>query len=118
MSIFDVNKPRLAAVTAPLRGEDDDIYSFKLDLGADGYTGKKLALNAVANAQAWHRRLGRPNKRCLELINGQNGNGVAFDGSMRTVTSARWVKVTRWLNPKKANASPLMCPFCSCKETS
>ena len=53
VSIFDVNKPRLEAgdITVPLRGEDDDIYSFKLDLSADGYAGKELAMNAVANAQ-------------------------------------------------------------------
>ena len=50
---FDVNKPRLVAgdVNVPLRGKDDDRQSFKLDLGADGYAEKELAMNAVANAQ-------------------------------------------------------------------
>ena len=32
-----------------LRGKDDDLYSLKLDLSADGYAGKELAMNAVAN---------------------------------------------------------------------
>ena len=53
VSIFDVNKPMLEAgdITVPLRGEDDNLYSLKLDLGANGYGGKELAMNAVANAQ-------------------------------------------------------------------
>ena len=38
-------------ITVPLRGEDDNLYSLKLDLGANGYGGKELAMNAVANAQ-------------------------------------------------------------------
>ena len=48
ISIFDVNKLRLEAgdITVPLRGEDDDLYSFNLDLSADGYAGKELAMNA------------------------------------------------------------------------
>ena len=33
----------------PLRGEDNDFYSFKLTLGADGYEGKELPMNAMAN---------------------------------------------------------------------
>ena len=81
VSIFDVNKPRLEAgdITVPLRGEDDDIYSFKLDLSADGYAGKELAMNAVANVQVWHWRLGHLNNRSFELMNRKNGNGVAFE---------------------------------------
>ena len=48
VSIFDVNNPRLeASDTVPFHGEDDGLYSFKLDLSADGYVGKKLAINAV-----------------------------------------------------------------------
>ena len=53
VSTFDVNKPGLEAgnIAVPLRGESDDLYSFKLDLSADGYAGKGLAMNAVTNAQ-------------------------------------------------------------------
>ena len=42
VSIFDVNKPRLEAgdITLPIHGENDDLYSFKLDLSADGYRRK------------------------------------------------------------------------------
>ena len=80
VSIFDVNKPRLEAwdITVPFRGENDDLYSFKLHLSADGYAGKELAINAVTNAQVWHRRLGHLNTRSLELMSRKNGNGVAF----------------------------------------
>ena len=72
----------VADITVPLRGEDDSLYSFKQDLSADGYAGKKLAMNAVDSAQVWHRRLGHLNKRSLEPMNRQNGNDVAFDGSI------------------------------------
>lgn len=65
----------------PLRGEDDDLYAFKLDPSSDGCAENVLAINAVANAQVWHRRLGHLRKRSLELMNRRNGNGVAFDGS-------------------------------------
>ena len=57
----------------PLRGENNDIYSFKLDLSADGYAGKELAMNAVTNAQVRQRRLGHLNKRSLELEERQWG---------------------------------------------
>ena len=59
VSIFDANKPRLEAsdITVPLRGEID----VSTPSSADGYAGKELAMNAVANAQAWHRRLGHLN---------------------------------------------------------
>ena len=39
-------------------------------------------MNAVINAQVWHRRLGHVNKRSLELTNRKSGIGVAFDGSI------------------------------------
>ena len=38
-------------VTVPLRSESGDLYSFVLDLSADRYVDKGLAMNAVANAQ-------------------------------------------------------------------
>ena len=63
VSIFEANNPRLetADITVPLCREDDDLNSFKLDLIAVGYAGKELAINAVASAQASHRRQGHPN---------------------------------------------------------
>ena len=68
VSIFDRENLRLEAfgVTLPLRGEQDDLYLFVLDLSADAYGATELAMNAVSNAQLWHRRLGHLNRRSLE----------------------------------------------------
>ena len=65
VSIFDRENLRLEAfgVTLPLRGEQDDLYLFVLDLSADAYGDTELAINAVFNAQLWHRRLGHLNIR-------------------------------------------------------
>ena len=70
VSIFDRENPRLEAfaITLPLRGEQDDLYSFVLDLRADAYGATELAINAMFNAQLWHRRLGHLNRRSLELM--------------------------------------------------
>ena len=53
VSIFDRENPRLEAfsVTLPLCGEQDDLYSFVLDLSADAYGATELAMNAVSNAR-------------------------------------------------------------------
>ena len=59
-TIFDYESPRLEGfnATVPLRSERGDLYSFVLDLSAHRYGAKKLAMNAVTNAQVWRRRLG------------------------------------------------------------
>ena len=59
-TIVEYENPRLEGfnVTVSLQSESDDLYSFVLDINADRYGAKKLAMNAVANAQVWHRRLG------------------------------------------------------------
>ena len=57
VTIFDYGNPRLEGFNAivPLRSESGDLCSFVLGLSADRYGAKKLVMNAVANAQAWHR---------------------------------------------------------------
>ena len=69
-SIFDMENPRLEGhgITIPLRIGDNNLYSFVLDLSADGYGATELAMNAVANAELWHRRLGHLNKRTLGFM--------------------------------------------------
>ena len=59
-TIFNYENPRLEGfnVIVPLRSESGDLYSFVLDVGADRHGAKELAMNAVANAQVWRRRLG------------------------------------------------------------
>ena len=52
VSIFTRENARLEAfgVTLSLRGEQDDLYSFVLDLSADANGAAELAMNAVTNA--------------------------------------------------------------------
>ena len=113
VSIFDVNKPRLEAgdITVPLRGENDELDSFKLDLSADGYAGKELAMNVMTNAQGWHRRLGHLNKRSLEPMNRKNGNGVAFDRSIADRDVCAVGKSHQLAYSKKANHAAINAPF-------
>ena len=51
--ICDYENSRLKGftATAPLQSESGGIYSFMLDLSADRYGAKELAMNAVDNAQ-------------------------------------------------------------------
>ena len=110
VSIFVANKPRLEAgdITVPLRGEKDDLYSFKLDFS---YAGKELAMNAVANAQVWQRRLGHLNKHSLGLMNRKSGNGVTFDGSIADCDVCTVEKSHQLAHPKKANHVAINSPF-------
>ena len=52
MISFGDENPKLERinVTVLLRSESDDLYSFVLDLSADGYGAKELVMNVVANA--------------------------------------------------------------------
>ena len=52
----------------PLCIGGDKLYSFMLDVSADGYRATELAMSAVANTQLWHRGLGHLNKRALEFM--------------------------------------------------
>ena len=60
ITIFDYENPRLkeSNVIVPLRSKSGDLYWFVLALTANRCGAKELAMNAVANAQVWHRRLG------------------------------------------------------------
>ena len=51
--IFDYKNPGIEGFNVPvtLRSESGDLYSFVLDLSADEYGAKNLAMNAVTNAQ-------------------------------------------------------------------
>lgn len=74
VSIFNVNNPRLEAtdIAVQLRREDDDLYSFKLDLNSDGYAGKELA--TYCSGQVWHQRLCHLNKRSLLPLQNSPGS--------------------------------------------
>ena len=76
MTIFDYENLRVEGfnVTVPLRSESGDLYSFVPDLSADGYDAKELAMNAVTNAQVWHRRLGH-----LHAQSQRDGAGITVE---------------------------------------
>ena len=82
--IFDDENPRLQGfnVTVPLRSESSDLYSFVLDLRADRYGAKGLAMNAVTNAQLWHRRLGHLHAQTLDILRKRDGAGITFEGAV------------------------------------
>ena len=52
----------------PLRSENGDRrYLFVLDLSADGYGAKELAMSAIANARVWHHWLGHSHAQPFQL---------------------------------------------------
>ena len=123
VSIFDRENPRLRAfgVTLPLCGEQDDLYSFVLDLIADAYGATELAMNAASNDQLWHRRLGHLNRRSLKLMQRYDGNGITFDGTIADCDVCAVGKGQQLAHPKKGQHAgitqlcygDLMGPFTS-----
>ena len=81
------------------------------DLGADSHRDEKLAMNAMSNAQLWHRRLGHFNKCNLELMQRRDGNGVAFDGSIDHCDVCAVGKSPQLAHPKKAKDADMTAPF-------
>ena len=104
VSIFYFDTPRLnlSGITVPLRPEDDDLYSLVFDSSAHSHRDKKLAMNAMMNAQLWHRRRGHLNKISLELVQRCHGSGVAFDGSTDLYDVCAVRKRHQLAHPKKA----------------
>ena len=80
MTIFDCENPRLEGfnVIMPPRSESGDLYSFVLDLSVDRYGTKELAMNAIANAQVWHRRLSSLYAHSLDILRKRDGSGIVF----------------------------------------
>ena len=101
-------------VTLALRGEQDGLYSFVLDLSADAYSATELAMNAVSHTQLWHRRLGHLHRRILELMQLHGGNGITFDGTIadRDVCTVR--KDQQLAHPKKAEYDGINRSFQLC----
>ena len=116
ISIFDRENPRLEAfgVTLPLRGKQDDLYSFVLDLSADAYGATELAMNVVSKAQVWHRRLGHLNRRSLELMQRHGGNVITFDGTIADCDVCAVGKGQQLAHPKKAQHAGITRPFQLC----
>ena len=113
VSIFDRENPRLEAfgVTLSLRGEQDDLYSFVLDLSAGVYGATELTMKVVSNAQLWHRRLGHLNRRILELMQRRDGNNITFDGTIADCDVCAVGKGQQLAHPKKAQHAGITRPF-------
>ena len=116
VSIFDRGNPRLEAfgVTLPLLGEQDNLYSFVLDLSAEASGTTELAMNAVSNAQLWHRRLGHFNRRSLEPMQRHDGSGITFDGTIADYDVCAVRKDLQLAHPKKAEHAGITRPFQLC----
>ena len=69
VTIFDYENPRLEGfnVIVPLHSESGNLCSFELDLSADKYGAKEIVMNAVTNAQLWHRRLAHLHAQAFQL---------------------------------------------------
>ena len=83
-TIFDYKNPRLEVInaTVPLRWESGDLYSLVLDLSADIYGAKKLAINAVTNAQVWYRRLGHLYAQSPDILRKRNDTEITLEGAV------------------------------------
>ena len=105
VAIFGHENSRLEEVnvTVPLRRESDDLYLFVLDLSADGYSGKELVTNAVANAQVRHRRLVYPYLRSLDILRKRNGIGITFEGTVSDCNVCAVGKTQQLAHLKTAN---------------
>ena len=100
VSIFDMTNSRLETHnhTFPLQQLGHDLYYFLLDL-AGGGNGSELAMQAAANANMWHRRLGHLNRKSLSLPNNLYNNGVSFDRPVTAICEP-WTRVTSCLIPR------------------
>ena len=116
VSIFDHENPRLEAfgATLPLHGEQDDLYSFELNLSASVYGATELAMNVVSNAQLWHRWLGHLNRRSLEVMQRRGGNGITFDGTIADCDVCAVGKGQQLAHPKKSQHADITRPLQLC----
>ena len=104
-TIFDYENPRLEGfnVAVSLQSEGGDLYSFVLYLSADRYGAKGLAMNAVANVQVWHRRLGHLHAQSLDILRKRDGTGITFVRAVSDCDVCAVGKAQQLANPKTAN---------------
>ncbi|CAM9605138.1 unnamed protein product [Ascophyllum nodosum] len=103
-TMFDYENPRLEGfnVAVPLRSESGDVYSFVLDLSVDRCGANELAVNAVANAQVWHRRLGH-HAQSLDILRKRDGTCIIFEGAVSDCDVCTAGKAQQLINPKRTN---------------
>ena len=105
VTIFDYENPRLEGfdATVPLRNESGELYSFVLDLSADRYSAKELAMNAVANAQLWYRRLSPLHAQNLYILRKRDGIGITFKEAVSDYDVCTVGKAQQPAHPEIAN---------------
>ena len=81
VAIFDYGNSGLKEfnVTMPVRSERGDLYSFVLDVNADGYDIKDIAIDTVEKAQVWHRRLGHLHVQSLDILRKRDDTSITFE---------------------------------------
>ena len=104
-TIVDYENPRLEGFNATvlLRSESGDLYSFVLDLSANRYGAKELAMNAVPNAQVWQRRLGPHHAQSRDVLRKRDGTGITFEGAVSDCDVCAVRKARQLVHPKTAN---------------
>ena len=114
-TVFDYENLRLEGfnVTMPLRSESGDLESFVLDLSADRYGAEKLAMNAVTNAQVWHRRLGHLHAHNLDILRKRDDTGITVEGAVSDCYVWAMEKPQQLAHPKTADHS-ISRPFQPC----
>ena len=103
VTIFDYENLRLEGftVTVPLWSKSGDLHSFVLDLSADRYGAKELAMNAVANAQVWHQRPDHLHNRAWMFYASETALVSHLRGLSRTVTFESLGKLNSLLTPRQ-----------------
>ena len=104
VSTFDMNNPRLEAnkLTFPPQALRHNLYSFSLGI-THGYNGPEQAMQAAANANLRHRRLGHLNCKSLDLLKNLDNNGVSFDGPVPDCNVCAVGKSHKLAHPKTAD---------------
>ena len=60
-------------------------------------------MNAIANAQVWHRWLGHLHVQSLDILRKRNGTGKAFKGAVSDCDVCAVKRAQQFAHPKTAN---------------
>ncbi|CAM9583594.1 unnamed protein product, partial [Ascophyllum nodosum] len=60
-------------------------------------------MNAVTDAQVWHRRLGHLHAQSLDVLRKRDGTGIAFEGAVSACDVCAVGKTQQLAHPKTAN---------------
>ena len=60
-------------------------------------------MNALANAEVWHRRLGHLHAQSLYILRKRDGTGIAFEGAVSDCGVCAVGEAQQLAHPKTAN---------------